>query len=833
VVKNLMSGEKQNGNVTVARQRKKSVQSISSFFVVFILLLTSFTVMVMIVPDQAEAEIIDGGSWVSPSGYEDPDSDWNDEDEAYDGSTASSAQTTVTWLTWAWTNEIELTHGSMRCTKIKFYAWYNSLYCKEINLDRSNGGSVWSGVYEGSFSDRSWVTKTFSEATMTHARIFFYAKRTIISGTIYPDVFELEFFWLAPTGSTQDPQNVEGTSATFRGYISDTNGKNCEYQFRYGLTSGSYGINPTWESEVGTGYFSKASPTLSKGRMYYYRAYIRNGYSTAEKSDRVVTFSEKTFLTKPDPLTGFTATPFGIGQINLTWSNGAGGDGAYIEYNTANDATWDPGDHIKIDADGYVAGTSFIHDNLEINTSYWYKAWPYAEDDGEKSDGSSTKPYGTATSVVTDSTEDFPGQWFLVDSDNLHSCCEGESPDLEAALDGDGTWGCSGHEEHWFILDLGTNYTVGAVRGRSNYNGLDPGSVDIYVARTLEELEKSKLTKEGSITDWQNTDTWVTHDPEEDLDGRYVKVLITEQDELKFGQTDMLPLPTFSIFDIFVSNCLPEMEWSVNNSTPDMGSSIQFDASESFDQGGSIDSYEWDFDGDGSTDETTGGAVTTHNYNISSIYYPTVTGVDNASSENESQTLTITVKQKISVVKNSKNNGINYITWGANDSIMASKLADDLGMESTTTYIQKFDASTGHWSDDYYTVGEGGDFEINRWDHLRILVQQDRSHSFTPDGVDEAQNVNMDFTDDNNGYYYVTWNQDYSIDPEHFLDNLSIGGGEDITLRVYDSVTNNWKKYYNNLPPIFSDLSIIQPYDVISFNAPEDHANITYNPDLW
>jgi len=812
-----------------------------SFTIVCMLFIASFTVVIMVLPDQATAEIAEGGSWVSPSGYEDPNSDWNDESEAYDGSTASSAQTTVGYTDWTWTSFIELTHGSMRCTKIKFYAWYDNSYCRTMDLDRSNGGSSWTGVFQSSFLDRQWVTKTFSETTVTHARIRFEARKLI--GYVYPDVFELEFFWLAPTGSAQDAQNVEGTSATFRGYISDTNGKDCEYQFRYGLTSGSYGINPTWENEVGTGYFSKASPTLSKGRMYYYRAYIRNGYSSAEKSDRVVTFAEKTFLTKPDPLTEFTATPFGIGQINLTWANGAGGDGAYIEYRTTDpggeEGVWNPGDQTKIDTDGYVAGTSFAHTGLERNKSYWYKAWPYAEDDSEKSDGSSTKPYGTETSVIDESTEDFPGQWFVVGSSNLHSCCEGESPDLEAALDGTNVWSHNVDETHWFIIDLGTNYTIGSVRGRS-FSASDPTKVNIYVSRnsTFSEGTAEEDRAASDISTWQDTADWVTVDST-DKDGRYIKVEITdtehESNYIMWGK----PLDMgFNIFDVFVSNCLPEMKWSSNTSTPDSGSPISFDASESFDKGGSITSYKWDFDNDGYTDQTTADPTTTFSYNISGVYYPTVTGVDNASSENESQALAVTVKQKISVVNNSKNDGINYMTWGATASILASELASDLGLDTGDT-LRKFDPGTGDWSTWLYMVGidePGGerDFTVNRWDHLQIHTNSDHMHSFTPDGeVSTSHNTTMIFDDINEGYNYITWSNDFAISPENFAASLGGSGvaGENVEFYVYKPATDTWLNY-NPKYPDFATLTSIAPYDVICFRAPE-HANIYYDTDDW
>ena len=47
---------------------------------------------------------------------------------------------------------------------------------------------------------------------------------------------------------------------------------------------------------------------------------------------------------------------------------------------------------------------------------------------------------------------------------------------------------------------------------------------------------------------------------------------------------------------------------------------VSFDASASSDPDSAIDSYEWDFDGDGSVDETTSGATTTHGYASGGTY---------------------------------------------------------------------------------------------------------------------------------------------------------------------------------------------------------------------
>jgi hypothetical protein len=351
-----------------------------------------------------------GGTWVSPTGHSDPDGEWSDEGKAYNENTGDCADTLVDWLDdWHWTTFLELSHGSMRCTHIRFWAWYHYSFpwtwgVRKIDLDRSDGGSSWYGVHSDSFDDRDWVEEDFGgqEKTVTHARVRFEAKRSVASGNIYADLYELDFYWLLPTGTTYSPTNVGETTATLRGHVTDDNGKGCQYRFRHGTSPGSYGsITCSWTGDIESGEnFEYPKDTFSRGRMYYYKAQIRNWYVSSEQNPRTVYLNpERTFLTAPAPFGDFDNSTPSITEIDLTWNNGNGGTGAYIEYTTGvepNWGSWEKGDYPPVDgADGYIAGESFDHQNLDTCDIYYYKAWPYADDDGYKSDGSTTKPFGT------------------------------------------------------------------------------------------------------------------------------------------------------------------------------------------------------------------------------------------------------------------------------------------------------------------------------------------------------------------------------------------------------------------------------------------------------
>ncbi|MBN2066592.1 MAG: DNRLRE domain-containing protein [Candidatus Thermoplasmatota archaeon] len=848
-----------------------------SFTIVCMLFIASFTVVIMVLPDQATAAAAEKQyvSYAARDTYTSeyyPDNEYGYEEvlivDPRHGALPSSHQINH-FFVYMSVSSIP-SNAYIYSADLSLYCWYKSgsgthyHYCYRVSSSQSlfseattnwnnepsydtfedsvtagTGWKTWDvkdsveAYITGSDINRGWFIKDSAEPDLANYVVKYHSDE-YGTQSLRP---KLEVAYCVPADvQTNAATSVTSTSATLNGVVVDDGGDECSYAFRHRLYGDAYGTGKiVYTGTLETNDpFSKPIGSLDEGRRYCFQPILNNDAGLSDWG------TELSFLTAPGAMTEFTATPSGVRQIDLSWTNGAGGDGAYIEYSLTDDASWNPGDHTKVDGgDGLVAGTSYSHTSLDVNESYYYKAWPYASDETWTSDGTDIKPYGTETSVINDQTEDFPGQWFVVGSSNLHSCCEGESPDLEAALDGTNVWSHNVDETHWFIIDLGTNYTIGSVRGRS-FSASDPTKVNIYVSRnsTFSEGTAEEDRAASDISTWQDTADWVTVDST-DKDGRYIKVEITdtehESNYIMWGK----PLDMgFNIFDVFVSNCLPEMKWSSNTSTPDSGSPISFDASESFDKGGSITSYKWDFDNDGYTDQTTADPTTTFSYNISGVYYPTVTGVDNASSENESQALAVTVKQKISVVNNSKNDGINYMTWGATASILASELASDLGLD-TGDIIRKFDPGTGDWSTWLYMVGidePGGerDFTVNRWDHVQIHTNSDHMHSFTPDGeVNTSHNTTMIFDDINEGYNYITWSNDFAISPENFAASLGGSGvaGENVEFYVYKPATDTWLNY-NPKYPDFATLTSIAPYDVICFRAPE-HANIYYDTDDW
>jgi len=95
-----------------------------------------------------------------------------------------------------------------------------------------------------------------------------------------------------PTVTTNAATNVEETTATLNGAVSDDGGEACQYRFQYGTSPGVYSHNTGWTGSKTTGQsFSESITSLNKGTKYYVRAQAKNSAGTGSGS-------EKTFLTK-------------------------------------------------------------------------------------------------------------------------------------------------------------------------------------------------------------------------------------------------------------------------------------------------------------------------------------------------------------------------------------------------------------------------------------------------------------------------------------------------------------------------------------------------------
>jgi len=186
---------------------------------------------------------------------------------------------------------------------------------------------------------------------------------------------------ILPLVTTDAAANVEETSATLNGEITGLQGGgNCTVRgFQYDTDTGEpYSYDAHEDGSFGVGAYSLNISSLTEGELYYFRAYCTSPLGTGYGS-------ELTFLTKPDPPTGFAATATGETQIDLSWANGAGSQKVYIrgklgsapENRTDGAYSWDG------------TGVTTSHTGLSNGQHWYYIIWSYATE-GELTQTSDT-----------------------------------------------------------------------------------------------------------------------------------------------------------------------------------------------------------------------------------------------------------------------------------------------------------------------------------------------------------------------------------------------------------------------------------------------------------
>jgi len=217
----------------------------------------------------------------------------------------------------------------------------------------------------------------------------------------------------APTVTTQTATNVEETTATGNGNITSlSGGDNCTVRgFQYDIDTGvPYANSASDNGSFGTGAYTKALTGLTKGELYYIRAYATSPLGTGYGS-------EVTFLTKPDAPTGLTATAFSETQINLSWTKGTGAQKTVI---IAKEDSYpaDRTDGAQIYND---TGTSCSHTDLTEGEHWYYRAWSYTTEstleqysDSYAEDNEQTRvPLSITTGICSGSSE----TWAILNSE--------------------------------------------------------------------------------------------------------------------------------------------------------------------------------------------------------------------------------------------------------------------------------------------------------------------------------------------------------------------------------------------------------------------------------
>jgi hypothetical protein len=207
---------------------------------------------------------------------------------------------------------------------------------------------------------------------------------------------------IAPTVYTNASSQLNETNATLNGWLQDNGDGDtiCYFLLNdtndfgspiFNLSKGIIADGAEFENNTA------GETTLTQGKLYYFKAQANNSGGWVDGSVEI-------FLTKPENISAFTATLYGTTQINLTWTDETGGDGAYIEYaKNSPPSPWNEGDGTPVDADGNVT-SPFAHASLDPGTTYYYKAWAYATDGTWTSSGNQTAPRGSAMTASATTT---------------------------------------------------------------------------------------------------------------------------------------------------------------------------------------------------------------------------------------------------------------------------------------------------------------------------------------------------------------------------------------------------------------------------------------------
>lgn len=140
-------------------------------------------------------------------------------------------------------------------------------------------------------------------------------------------------------------------------------------------------------------------------------------------------------------------------------------------------------------------------------------------------------------------------KWLEINSTNLiHFCGEDVGHTLANALNGIAAWWHTEDAPHEFELDLGSNFIITKVRGRSDAGEYDPRDISIYVSQDRSDYGAAV----ANVTTWYDTIVWVEISTTTKI-GRYVKIVIETTENrsryLRFGAYELEP--AFAIFDVY------------------------------------------------------------------------------------------------------------------------------------------------------------------------------------------------------------------------------------------------------------------------------------------
>lgn len=221
--------------------------------------------------------------WITPTRYYDPTSKWENEPDSHDDELDSFARSyhTVNDPNGQWSAFLYLNHSVLVCDKVRFYAkgpTGDSAQIDQVDLDVLKGG-IWVDVYQGTFSDKQWVEKSFVQGSVTAARIRFRVSTN--NAGLYYELYEFDFNKSRPVPmiSNEGPINGSwGVPLQPRMNITVTNPDGVDMTiYWYSNSSGSwqlFGLN----SSVGNGTYHQVNNNFSSNNTkYWWKVFVTDG----------------------------------------------------------------------------------------------------------------------------------------------------------------------------------------------------------------------------------------------------------------------------------------------------------------------------------------------------------------------------------------------------------------------------------------------------------------------------------------------------------------------------------------------------------------------------
>jgi len=103
---------------------------------------------------QLTTEAAGAPNWLSPTGYNDPNSTWTQEENAYDEDVVTTTKGSL--VNGDWANYLELTINAISCNKVRAYINWLTTSVDLVSLDVYYS-SAWHNIYEGLPAKLEWV----------------------------------------------------------------------------------------------------------------------------------------------------------------------------------------------------------------------------------------------------------------------------------------------------------------------------------------------------------------------------------------------------------------------------------------------------------------------------------------------------------------------------------------------------------------------------------------------------------------------------------------------------------------------------------------------------